>query len=100
MNQTGTLTVEGYEPADKKITLQVGWNLVGYLSTNKTLPLANALSSINGKYTKVGAWINNTGKHYISGFPFNTLSNMSEGYGYWIKMNSTGVLEYTYNKSS
>ena len=74
--------------------LQEGWNLVGYLSIKPTQPVEEALSSIDGNYTKVSGWVDGWGLHYIPGFPFNTLENMSEGYGYWIKMNASDVLEW------
>ena len=91
MSQQDTLMVEGSDPENKSIPLQVGWNLVGYL--DETQPTATALSSIEGNYTSVQAWINDSPRSYYAGFG-GDLENMSESYGYWIYMTQEDVLEW------
>ena len=85
MSEPGTLNVTGSTPGISMISLGAGANLVGYPSTSSR-PLADALDSISGKYTKVFAYINGEWKRYIVGAPsqFNNLTHMEPGRGYWI----------------
>ncbi len=83
MNESATLAVSGFEPSDS-IALESGWNLVGYHGADSQ-PMADALSSIDGKYVKVWAYMGGHWKMYDTDSPgFNDLTNMERGYGYWI----------------
>jgi uncharacterized repeat protein (TIGR01451 family) len=84
MNQAGTLTCYLIEPSNS-VDLDVGWNLVGY-NDESTQPIATALSSIDGKYELVWAFIDGQWDVYNPTNPgFSDLDTMERGYGYWIK---------------
>jgi hypothetical protein len=83
MNRSGTLTVSG-SPAPKSVSLESGWNLVGYNSATP-MPADTALSSIKGKYISVWIIINGAWKSYDAENPgFSDLEIAEPGYGYWI----------------
>jgi hypothetical protein len=76
--------------ATQPIALQTGWNWIGYLPQT-TLPVANALTSISGKYQRV---LGLTGS-YIPALPtFSTLKELTPGQGYLIFMDSAVNLTY------
>ena len=86
MDTPATLNVSGIT-AGKTISLEVGTNLVGFNSDTQK-PIAEALSSIAGKFTSVWAW-NSTTKKYAGYFPnqppfLSDLSVMQPGRGYFI----------------
>jgi hypothetical protein len=84
MKQTSTLDVTG-SAAPTSLNLSTGWNLVGYNSTTAQ-PVANALSSIAGKYVSVWTYVNGSWKVYDPANPgFSDLTTMEPGRGYWIK---------------
>ena len=55
MTAADTLTVSGIVPASTAIQLCPGWNLIGY-PWAQPVPVAGALNSIAGKYTRVFAY--------------------------------------------
>jgi hypothetical protein len=83
MNSGATLQATR-NPAPKNVQLKVGWNLVGFPSTTTT-PIAQALSSISGKYQVVYAY-DTTSKTYKGYTPGGNmeLTTMEPGLGYWI----------------
>jgi pimeloyl-ACP methyl ester carboxylesterase len=86
MDAPATLTVSG-ATLGKTVSLEVGTNLVGFNSSTQK-PIAEALSSITGKYSSVWAW-NSTTKKYEGYFPnqppfLSDLSVMQPGRGYFI----------------
>jgi hypothetical protein len=84
-----TLTITGLRPRDPAIALRAGWNLVGYPSRTER-PVAEALASIDGKYTLIGTFDSadtaDPWKQYDVDVPAyaNDLIKMKPGRGYWI----------------
>ena len=93
-NDEVNLTVYGYLP-DKNISLGKGWSLIGWLS-NETVPVVDALVSINDSYNKVFTYAQGMGwvyKALYDGIWYGDLSDMEPGRGYWIYMKEGGVLQ-------
>jgi len=91
MLNAANLTMDG-EVMDKNIPLKEGWNLIGWPS-NKTMPISEALASIDGNYNKIFAY--NDGWDYLAdvdGGQFGTLSTMKPGRGYWVYMSAADTL--------
>jgi hypothetical protein len=88
-NASANLLVEGVRvPVDMPLPWTAGWNMIGYLPSTP-LPVATALQSIAGKYTKVLS----LDKTYDPAFPdFSTLVNMEPGQGYLIHMSEAATL--------
>jgi len=84
-----TLTVSDYTPPTSITPLHPGWNLVGYPSSD-AMPVAEALASIEGKYTLVYSHDPSDPDHPWKTFdpaapPWsNELTQMAPGRGYWI----------------
>ncbi|MGQ9667533.1 MAG: hypothetical protein ACUVWB_09490, partial [Anaerolineae bacterium] len=95
MNQSATLPVTGTLPSSTDIPLYTGANLVGFPRANAQ-PIADALTSIAGKYTKVFEYDagSSSWKSYdVSVLPWaNTLQELRPGYGYWIYVNQNCTL--------
>ncbi|ODS36745.1 MAG: hypothetical protein A7316_02425 [Candidatus Altiarchaeales archaeon WOR_SM1_86-2] len=94
MVEEANFTIEGYAPW-KDIPLAQGWNLIGW-SSNETIPVFEALSSINGSYNKVFTYDQSAGWEYkaiYDGIWYGSLSNMEPGRGYWIYMAHQGILQ-------
>lgn len=89
MNSADTFTIDGTQPVMTDVPLCVGWNLIGY-PLGLTLPVAGALSSIAGKYTRVFAWEPADGadpwavNDVVVPEYANDLTIMEPGKGYWI----------------
>ncbi|MFC1717049.1 PKD domain-containing protein [Candidatus Poribacteria bacterium] len=86
MTEFGVLMVQGAQP-DTAITLESGWNLVGY-NYQSAKPVEEVMSSIRGKYNLVwtydahaSLWLRYTpdGQSFL-----NNLEFMQPGRGYWI----------------
>ncbi len=90
-----TLRVVGDSVAeDAPIALDAGWNLVSYLP-RQGLPVADALQSIDGKYTAVLGYDQGALSYYPDIDPsFNTLKTMQPLFGYWIRMTEAATLRY------
>ncbi|HOL68201.1 MAG TPA: hypothetical protein PKX93_12160, partial [bacterium] len=113
MSEAATLELEG-EPDNPSatLTLNTGWNLVGYWDTNVyydngsqpavsfpegvnsfvSLPsVANALNSIAGYYSVVRGFDAYGARTFDPAVNpvFNTLHYFGPGYGYWIKMTTS-----------
>ncbi len=79
---------------DQAIELDVGWNLVSYLP-RQPLAVADALQSIDGRYTAVLGFDQGALSYYPDIDPsFNTLHEMEPLFGYWIKMDRADTLQY------
>lgn len=88
MSEAATLQVPGLLPIYTEQALFAGWNLVSY-PASEPRAVADALSSISGKYTQVlryepgesTAW-----KRYNVGIPpwANSLTQITSGWGYWV----------------
>jgi hypothetical protein len=83
MNDAATLTVRG-TATSKGIELKMGWNLVGYNSTKEMSP-AEALSSINGKFSSLYNF-DTAGNAYIGYVPptITNLKILKPGMGFWL----------------
>jgi hypothetical protein len=103
------LEIEGARvPGNKPITLNSGWNLVGYLGNRvlydvsepavhfpedkvmthlATSNMAEAFSSIDSKYSYVRG-SDSTGAKSYNGTIFSNMHYVGPGYGYWIKVNA------------
>ncbi|HQM03681.1 MAG TPA: T9SS type A sorting domain-containing protein [Candidatus Cloacimonas sp.] len=92
VNSSCVLSVTGI-PVDltTPIYLSAGWNLIGYILPNP-MNISSALISLAGNYIQVkgveGVFEPNN--------PFSTLSVLSPGRAYWIKMINPGILFYAY----
>ncbi len=97
MTQPAFLSPAGILPARTDIPLKAGWNLVGWPS-NKTVPVAQALAPIAGKFDLVFAYdANDTADHWKRYDPTapafaNDLINVRPLLGYWIHMAQAGTL--------
>ena len=87
------------------IPLEVGWNLISFNVHPENTEITTVLSSIAGNYDLIYAW-DATGAHSTSGNwvkyapppapPFaNTLANLDETMGFWIRMTTADTLEVT-----
>jgi RHS repeat-associated protein len=89
MTTPASLDVDGTLHSSTDIPLCEGWNLVGY-PLNQVLPVAGALSSIEGKYSRVFAYDPTDAvdpwQLYDPSVPdwVNDLQTMEPGRGYWI----------------
>jgi len=95
MNSNETLTVVGQLPTTTSIPLYTGANLIGF-PRSSAQPIADALSSIAGQYSKVFEYdaASSSWKSYDVSLPgwANTLQQMRPGYGYWIYVNNNCTL--------
>jgi uncharacterized repeat protein (TIGR02543 family) len=84
------------------IPLLSGWNLVSFNVHPASTAISDILATIAGNYDLVYAW-DASGAHsgagnwmrYAPGIPGNTLSNLDETMGFWIRMTSDDTLEIT-----
>jgi hypothetical protein len=87
--EPATLTVTGWQLVNPTIELRAGWNLVGYPSQTAQ-PVAEALSSIAGKYTRVLTFnvsdpTDPWKQHSIDAPTYtNDLGVIEPGRGYWL----------------
>jgi hypothetical protein len=100
VNQDTELTVGGLFPSTLSIPLCVGWNLISY-GGDEAKPVAEALSSISGKYEKVYSYraddITDPWKVYDVSVPpyVSDLVTMEPGFGYWIYVRENCTLVVT-----
>jgi hypothetical protein len=94
MKTAATLSVTGSQPVSTIMNLVPGLNLVGYTSATAK-PVVDALRSIEGKYTRVEAFINGNKLVYDPANPSaSTLTEMAPGYGYWIEATEAVTLDF------
>ncbi len=92
-----------YVPSDKALTLpgivlgatdelplSAGWTQIGYWGTDAATPAAG-FASINGQYDVV---VDEAGKVFVTGSPFNTLKSLQKNKGYFIHTTSPAILRY------
>lgn len=93
MNQTGAFMSMGSSINGQSIDFQKGWNFVGFNSAG-SLPIADALSSVAGRYLVVWSYQNGNWKLYDPDNPLmSDLTQMTPGYAYWI--NATENVTWT-----
>jgi hypothetical protein len=84
MSEPAALIVSGFTPT-KTISLNQGWNLVGYNSSDP-LPVDKALKSIAEDCESVWQFKDGAWKAYYTAYPeYSDLKVMEPKYGYWIK---------------
>ncbi|HOD17281.1 MAG TPA: M14 family zinc carboxypeptidase [Candidatus Cloacimonadota bacterium] len=91
LSAPATLTVTGtaVDPLSRSINLQTGWNLISYLPEN-ALSVSSALASVSSYLQEVRSIT----QIYIPGGGSNTLTTMTPGQGYWIKVSQPCTLTY------
>jgi hypothetical protein len=95
MDQASRIDIDGTPvPATTRLTLREGDNLVSFLGETP-LPVSEALSSIEGRYSAVLGFEGEALSFY-PGLPLelNTLRFLSQGHGYVIVMRTEGTLVY------
>jgi uncharacterized repeat protein (TIGR02543 family) len=78
------------------IPLVIGWNLVSFKIHPTSTLIADVLASISGNFDLVYAWdaSNGTWMKYDPNVPFgNSLTNLDETMGFWIKMTTADTLD-------
>jgi uncharacterized repeat protein (TIGR02543 family) len=99
-NQDTEFTVQGLCPSALSTPLCVGWNLISYAG-EQAKPVAEALSSISGKYETVYSYraedTTDPWKVYDPSVPsyVNDLDTMEPGFGYWIYITENCTLVVT-----
>ncbi len=83
MKMAGKLTIRGNDSVSNTISLNKGWNLVGYNSLSPRT-ITEALTSIEGLYYSVWAYKDDGWLRYIESYGGNNLTEMVPYYGYWI----------------
>jgi hypothetical protein len=84
VKQAGSLFLLGSPIPPHPIHLAQGWNFVGFNST-VSRPVADALSSIAGRYLAVWAFVDGKWKLFDPNNPgISDLTDLEPGYGYWI----------------
>jgi hypothetical protein len=96
MTGAGTWSYEGQPYNSMSVSLSQGLNMVGWTSTNASLP--GALSQIAGNYHYVARW-NATAQSYEVYLPgahevFNDFDTMDRGEGYFIAAKGSCTLTY------
>ena len=86
-----TVTVPGAALAvTDQLSLNLGWTQIGYWGTDGAAP-ATGLSCISGQYDVI---VDEAGKVYVTGSPFNTLKNMQKNKGYFIHATTPTTLKF------
>jgi hypothetical protein len=97
VKQDTELNISGTFSSTTNIPLCIGPNLISYTG-NQAKPVAEALSSISGKYEKVYAYkandISDPWKIYDPSLPSyaNDLTTIEPGFGYWINVKENCTL--------
>jgi len=93
MEAPGDLVIIGSRLYDDvPLVLRAGWNLISYLPTTALSP-ERALVSIHDRLS-VGGGFDVGAQTYVPGSPFNDLSEMMPGHGYWLYLTAGGTLNY------
>ncbi|MCB5271054.1 MAG: C10 family peptidase [Candidatus Cloacimonetes bacterium] len=82
-------------PADTPLALEEGWNMAAYLPQDP-MPVATAMQSVSTWLEQVKG-IDGV---YFPGNPYSTLTTMSPGKGYWIKLAGAHSLVYPVNRET
>ncbi len=94
VSQADTLTVFGsFIPITSQIECTSGWNFVAYYPMTSQ-SVGTALQSVQSWITQVKG----SGGIYTPANPYNTLTDMDPGKGYWLKLNGSHPLVYSANR--
>ena len=86
-----TLTIPGADLTETdELPLSEGWTQIGYWGTDAATTAAG-FASINGKYDVV---VDEVGKVFVIGSPFNTLKTLQKNKGYFIHTTAPATLRY------
>ncbi|MGV8169324.1 MAG: hypothetical protein ACP5N3_04680 [Candidatus Nanoarchaeia archaeon] len=97
MNSQEEFFSDGYRFTNTRISLQNGWNFIGYPSDVEA-NISEVLAAIEGEYTKVETYQIINGSNYWRDFipgVGGDLDTMEPMIGYWIFMNETDILIIT-----
>ena len=96
MQTPGTLVHNGTLIVPNQFGITPGWNLIGY-PANTSKPIAEALHTIEGSYTRVIRYDASdlTYYEYNATSSNGTLSSMIPYYGYWILVTQSDTLFVT-----
>ncbi len=92
---SGTSVLLDFTSISYSVSLVSGWNLISFNLHPAITTTATVLSSIDTKYDLVYAWNAATGTwmKYVPGAGYgNTLEDLDESMGFWIRMTSTSIL--------
>jgi len=96
-----SLTVNYDHAVTVEINLGEDWNLVSFNVESSDSSIVAVLSSIDGLYSYVSGYkssIEEGGPKWVTydpDRPFNDLKQLDRYHGYWIKMESAGIIEIT-----
>ena len=98
--QETTLNVMGTyaSPEDNAISLDAGWNMIGYLRT-EAAPADGVFAELNNAGNLIIAK-DYLGSAYLPEFGFNGIGNLEPGQGYQLKTNEAGTFTYLSNDDS
>ena len=86
-----TITIPGSPlAATDQLSMNLGWTQIGYWGTDGATP-ATGFGCISGQYDVV---VDEAGKVYVTGSPFNTLKSMQKNKGYFIHTTTPTTLRY------
>ena len=91
VQSAATLSKEGVPiPSGFSINLLTGWNLIAYWPQSTTTPAAAFAALINAGQLEMVTGYDQGGNYFDpNGPPFlNTLTEIQNGFGYWVKVNS------------
>jgi hypothetical protein len=94
LNVSGTYA----NPEDNAISLDAGWNMIGYLRT-EAAPADGVLAELNDAGNLVIAK-DYLGSAYLPEFNFNGIGDLEPGQGYQLKTNEAGTFTYLPNNVS
>ena len=86
MLEDDTLELEGNEIKNATFNMDKGWNLIGYPSLS-AYPINESMKNVN--FSNILAYESSKWLSYNKNKPaqFNTLKNLTPGYGYWVNIN-------------
>jgi serine protease AprX len=97
VQNAATLTVQGTAiPANLTINLLSGWNLISYWRPSTTTPATAFAALISAGKLQMVTGYEQGGKFFDPNGPtfLNTLTEIKNGFGYWVKVNSNCTLTF------
>jgi len=90
LTEANALNIYGPELANKKVSLEVGWNLIPVLSTSN-VDIVSMFAGVTGFYAAkdvAGQGV------YWPKYNFNTIGNLKTGKAYYVYMTEPGAITY------
>jgi len=97
IQNAATLTVQGTAiPVNFTVNLLSGWNLISYWRSTTTTPATAFAALISAGKLQMVTGYELGGKFYDPSGPafLNTLTDIKNGFGYWVKVNSNCTLTF------